>query len=30
MLIFIVVTAALPFWRERRRKRAALQAGGAA
>jgi TctA family transporter len=30
MLIFVVVTAALPFWRERRRKRAALQAGGTA
>jgi TctA family transporter len=28
MLIFVMVTAVLPFWRERRRKRAALQAGG--
>ncbi|MEN9784204.1 MAG: hypothetical protein RJA24_1547, partial [Pseudomonadota bacterium] len=30
MLIFVVVTAALPLWRQYRRKRAMLQAGGAA
>jgi TctA family transporter len=30
MLVFVAFTAALPFWRERRRKRAAARAGGAA